>query len=344
MAAPNIRRIVLVGKTGVGKSSLADTIFGEATFQINHFNDLKMQAETKSVAGRNVTLIDTPGFFDPGRSEEELKPELVRCMTECAPGPHAFLIVLKVEKFTEQEQAVITKMCEYFSEDALKYSAVVFTQGDQLSEGMKIEAYVNQSEALSDLVKKCGDRCHVVDNKYWKNNQQDEYRSNQFQVEELLNTIEKIVKENNGGYYTNERLQEVERAIQKEEGRIKKSSGNMSQEEIRKLAKNNVCKKLANNAPRTWIRGLVGLTVIAGLLAAVSAVLINSKYESVFREAQLDEEVIATPAVAWVNEPAVEPDSAGEGVAEVVKKAFEAVMEKLEALFEGTYDPFSPFE
>ncbi|XP_070786298.1 GTPase IMAP family member 7-like [Enoplosus armatus] len=284
MDVPNTRRIVLLGKTGVGKSSLGNTIFGEAKFQINHFNELKThcsQAETKSVNGRSITLIDTPGFFDPGRSEEEMKPEIVRCITECAPGPHAFLIVLKVEKFTEHEQAVITQMCEYFSEDALKSAALVFTHGDQLPEGMKIEEYVQQSEGLSDLMKKSGGRCHVVDNKYWKNNQQDEYRSNQVQVAELLDTIDKIVMENNGGYYTNEKLQDVEREIQKEEERIRKSSKDMSQEEIRKKAKSSVFKKKVDNAPQTRTRRFVVFAVVAGVFAAVSAVLINSKFAKV---------------------------------------------------------------
>ncbi|TDG99645.1 hypothetical protein EPR50_G00195870 [Perca flavescens] len=166
-----------------------------------------------------------------------MKPEIMRCITECAPGPHAFLIVIKVEKFTEHEQAVITKIKNYFSDEVFTYATVLFTHGDQLSEGQKIKDCVRENKPMSDLVKKCGDRCHVIDNKYWKNNQQDEYRSNQFQVKELLNTIDKIVEANQGSCYTNEMLQAVEEVIQKEEEAIRRSSGNMSEEEIREQAR-----------------------------------------------------------------------------------------------------------
>uniref|UniRef100_A0A3Q1I862 AIG1-type G domain-containing protein n=1 Tax=Anabas testudineus TaxID=64144 RepID=A0A3Q1I862_ANATE len=235
------KRIVLLGKTGAGKSNLANTIFREEVFTTNHSANSgtrECQAETRLVNDRSITLIDTPGLFDVERSEEEMKPEIVRCITECAPGPHVFLIVLKVEKFTEHENAVVTKICDYFSEDALKYAVIVFTHGDQLPTGMTIEEFVRQNKNLRDLVEKCGGRCHILDNKYWKNKQQNDYRSNQFQVEELLNTIDKMVMENNGGYYTNEMLQMVMEEIKKEEEKL--SSGNMSSEEIRKQARTSV--------------------------------------------------------------------------------------------------------
>ncbi|XP_045919870.1 GTPase IMAP family member 7-like isoform X1 [Micropterus dolomieu] len=239
------RRIVLLGKTEVGKSSLANTIFGEELFDIDqslNSETRKCQAETKSVSGRGITLIDTPGFFDTDRSEEELKSEIVSCITKCAPGPHAFLIVLKVEKVTEQEQAVINKISQYFSEEAFKYATVVFTHGDQLREGWKIEDFVCKNKFMNDLVKKCGGRCHIVDNKYWNKIPKDKYRSNRFQVEELLNTIDKMVMENNGSCYTNEMLQAVEKKIQEEEEQIRCLSKN--KRETREQGKVTMFKRL----------------------------------------------------------------------------------------------------
>ncbi|RVE60253.1 hypothetical protein OJAV_G00179140 [Oryzias javanicus] len=217
------RRIVVLGKTGAGKSSLANNIIGEKRFEVNHkatSGTRECKAESKSLNQRSITFVDTPGFFDTGRSEEDMKREIVRCITECAPGPHAFLIVLKVDRYTAQEKAVVDKMTQYFSEDALKFTVVLFTHGDQLPEETTIKEFVQNSEALSHLVEKCSGRCHVVDNKYWNNSQQEDYRSNAFQIKELFSSIDKIVEVNNKGYYTSDMLQTVTTKLEKEKARL----------------------------------------------------------------------------------------------------------------------------
>ena len=246
---------------------MAEAIFGEKVFEMNHSANSETsesQSATREVKGRNITLIDTPGFFNNCKKEEDLKPEIAKCITECSPGPHAFLILLKVEKFTKHEKEIVSEIKQTFSEEAFKHAVVVFTHGDQLPEAMKIEEFVSENEDLWDLLEKCGGRCHVVENKYWKNNQQDEYRNNQIQVGNLLNTITEMVNTNNGGFYTNEMLQEVNGLIQEEERSIQSSS-----EHIRSRAKKNVfnfLKKIARITARKLLRALLG---VPGMVAKV---------------------------------------------------------------------------
>uniref|UniRef100_A0AAV2KNE1 AIG1-type G domain-containing protein n=1 Tax=Knipowitschia caucasica TaxID=637954 RepID=A0AAV2KNE1_KNICA len=222
----NTRRVILMGKSGSGKSSLANTIFRAPVFQVNHSSDAKAtfsEAQTRYLNGWNLTLIDTPGIFNADRSKDEVARDIFSCLTQSAPGPHAVLIVLLIEKFTEQEQAIIDHIQLHFGEEIFKFATVVFTRGDQLPEGMEMTEYINQNIGLSNLVQKCGNRCHVVDNKYWKDTNENEYRSNMFQLKAILNSIEDTFNSNNKACFINIAFREVEKNIQKEQDRIHKS-------------------------------------------------------------------------------------------------------------------------
>ncbi|XP_069053119.1 GTPase IMAP family member 7-like [Lepisosteus oculatus] len=199
-------RIVLLGAHGVGKSCSGNTILGREVFQYGVSTSSLTQhcrKETGEVSGRSVAVIDTPGLFDTELSNDEVIREILTCVSLTSPGPHVFLVVIQLGRFTQEEKDTVKLIQETFGQRAAHYTMVLFTRGDQLKGKTPQDFLKTECKGhLQELMQTCGSsRYHVFNNADM---------SDRTQVTELLEKIEEMVVVNQG-YYAIDLQQDAKR-------------------------------------------------------------------------------------------------------------------------------------
>ncbi|XP_035850342.1 GTPase IMAP family member GIMD1-like isoform X1 [Sander lucioperca] len=211
--------IMLVGLTGVGKTSVMNTLLGiEDQKHGPSPNSQTTECKMAKVqhGDQELVIIDTTGVLNNKKSEEEVKKDIVESIAHAAldGGPHVFLLVMRSDSCSDEDKKAVEIIQEIFGDGSKDYTLVLFTRG---GEYVPTHEEVEEIKFLKKFLDKDHPRrsFHSFENNDCKNVKGEEKEK---QVSDLVEKINYMVAKNrkrNRSRYTSKMLEKAQE-IQKE--------------------------------------------------------------------------------------------------------------------------------
>lgn len=151
---------LLMGRTGVGKSSTINSLMGYPIAKVGDYTPTTMEVEEHRlpIEGANFLVVDTPGLCDdlPDKGNDQKYMQLVR---EKIKNMDCLLYVTQLDepRVRSDEKYGIQLMTKTFTENIWKNSVIVFTYADRIENVQKFrEALRERTRLLKEAITDSG--------------------------------------------------------------------------------------------------------------------------------------------------------------------------------------------
>merc|ERR1712131_440250 len=130
-------RLVIIGPTGAGKSTMSNVLLGEpvdcenCTFNVCDTHDTCTKNTKYAIGnwlgdGENFTIVDTPGFGDSDNDDNLLIDEMMGVLKDVVEGTNGIMLLINGQnrRFDASLQQMIREMQALFGEDFWKFTLI----------------------------------------------------------------------------------------------------------------------------------------------------------------------------------------------------------------------------
>ncbi|CAB4480618.1 unnamed protein product [Rhizophagus irregularis] len=234
LSSPNATAILLIGKTGCGKSTLGNLLLKTSknenpTFNVsNSFSSVTKKADFAffQIENEIYNIVDTPGIFDTDDLNEVVLEEIARTIQKCIYGIKAILFVFEAKRYTKEQAEMVDRIKLFLGDEALQYMITVFSHCDKKQTEDLEHFKTSWNQPIKAFVNSMGNRWAISPNPdiFPPDNLVHQQR-----LGELKNHIISI-----NGVYTNELLENA-RKEQEENARILREAEEERQREYDEL-------------------------------------------------------------------------------------------------------------
>lgn len=143
-------RIVLLGKDVSANSRVGNFLLGRSAFDSKSLPD---DHHSERVTGEDMALINCSYLFQPNLLYFQITEGVKECISLCAPGPHAILLILQHHDFSEDDKHRVKTVLKEFSNQAIKRTIVLTTDEETQS---YMSTSVVKNKFITDLKEECG--------------------------------------------------------------------------------------------------------------------------------------------------------------------------------------------